>query len=622
MNSYFGTCNTEGDVAVKEVILSQTWPEDGETESFLISVLFDYENTVASPKIQLKNPDETNAFEAQHNINLYGIEAGGAAGAGEANSWHSGTVVTFIHTGTIYYIINYHNYLTSEDLEGYVETSAFQTTAQTHLLSGDATGAAITDSTHFVTVNPQSGAFYRRAFGDLINYTHQQAKVGFNEHYANKGKTGEDWYLVASTPIITTGESTKDYELVLYVRDGMAGAERSGILKARVRTAANGTLENMQLVWDYMSNNYSFSDFVLMTDNSTTIQLWTRNSYNYTPRIFTVIDTGMRNETYNSSRWALNQQWSGTSAGKTSPGNYELPQVFSIYSTNMELALFRSMPVYDTRIDISDEHNGVPYSDDPTTGYWPGLRFKDKTATEFATVLGYARYNGSIGVDLNVTNRTYTGNFGLEISRNGARQFYIHADNIYVRSSTSEEELWLKGTQGQVYLWGANSEASAVYANGAGLWYTDASLGRRLIDYLPNYPLDNTVLTGFIYIGSSDRNPKVAISQAYVTTLYKRGVAGTLDRTSVHELNLGQYGDVYLGSNNYGGGGDLFGVGAEINVQTGSYSSKYNGHHLLLLVTEDGFRLVDQDQTNWPTIWTITANSSGALILTPGPGAL
>lgn len=75
--------------------------------------------------------------------------------------------------------------------------------------------------------------------------------------------------------------------------------------------------------------------------------------------------------------------------------------------------------------------------------------------------------------------------------------------------------------------------------------------------------------------------------------------------------------NAYLGSYNFSGPNDLFAVGNKIQVN-GTNSSYYNNHQLLLMICENGLRLVDASQSGWPTVWTIAPDSNGFLKFSSG----
>ena len=572
MNSYFGTCVTDGDIAIKDVVLSQTWPEDGDAGPYLLSVLFDKENITIAPQIQLKNPDETNIGSAT-NISLFNYE-GGSAGVGEAKSWAHGTMVTFIYNGSVYFITNYHNYLMPEDLEGYVNTDNFKTVAGNNLLSGTASNA-INANTAIITAN-ENNLYYKRPASTLIPYVHQLARVGYNEKY-----TDEDyWYCVASTTLSTINE---DRHIIFHVSDKMENS-KSGILNIRARSqnTSDSVAVFVNLDWEY-NNNYTTSDFMVLTNGNIegydpragktcSIQLWTRVTANWTPRVFEVLSQGTRSGIYYSDMWTLYTNFTDVHYKR-----YASPQE-GFWDTIEESPVATPL-TYRESSNLTLNAGAIT----ATTGTINGLSILGRTITAQAAA--------------NSTSHSYISCNGANSSTNYNPSIYLWARNFNGTAETYNMGIWGHDTAGNAFgiLDATNSSNMRFY--GQSDYISDYHNPNKKLEATywfsaAEYPED-TAATNWACMYRPVNDNEVRLIPVSLNTL--KTALNVVSAPTTTSINSRTFGD----------GKHLFDIDVVINTSSDKQPAYlYQGHRLGLMIGTHGITLFDISD-NWKELWTI-----------------
>ena len=448
MISYFGTCQTESNIPLKKVCITD-W--QASTEPFYLTVYFTQINTASNPKLAIYTTTPNNWDDNQEGNDFVVSQKtirqtyNTSVGTTELTSWSAGSFVTFIYKDNQYIITNWRPIANINNvLNNYVNKSEMTTDFYNNVIVNSSSVPSNTqihdDILSFLALNTETHGIYHKDFKTLIPYVHREARVGYNGEYTNNNNN-QTWYKVASAVVDSepNSENHLDYEIVFFVKDTMA-RDRTGILTVHIHYVPRGvdpqvytpnTISTQELTWDYKSPSWLCSDFQLISDGQNNVQLWTRCPDNWCSRIFSVIDERSRTSTYDNTLWTLYNNFSSSSTGQIDPGDFNTINKIAVSSTLNTISL-----------------NGIQND--------AGMPLKLDTL------------------------------------------------NLSTETTIQDERFFVNGARTRVYFWADNNNTTSNYINGGGMWIrvSGDNSGRRIIDYKILNPSDISQ-GGKIFLGDS-----------------------------------------------------------------------------------------------------------------------
>lgn len=163
----------------------------------------------------------------------------------------------------------------------------------------------------YVGMNTKDGALFRvdstgttKIFLDESNYKTYVTPANIGAKPVRRCRVGQlggtatnPWYKFAS--ITRTGMGYDDQSITFKVSQGFNDSSTEcGILTAHFRLLGTGTFSTGELVWEYAGMEVNFNDYVLAykntSDNSCTVELWTKIDSGYAFRFFEVLSEHSR----------------------------------------------------------------------------------------------------------------------------------------------------------------------------------------------------------------------------------------------------------------------------------------------------------------------------------------